>query len=223
MAFATPVTIGVTSVADTRMIEANCADCGARMKYPYAGGRPRTYCSGKECSAARLRRNQSRRRGKATACSIEGCERLATRVGKGLCEACYYQIRRTGSPHRKSPSATTLHSGGYLKTWAPDHPLATDGRVLEHRLVLYDILGPSAQECFWCGVLCEWKELVVDHLNECKVDNRPENLVPSCNRCNRARGSVIPLVDNLQDEERFEALVAALRSYFDRLAKERAA
>jgi hypothetical protein len=32
---------------------------------------------------------------------------------------------------------------GYVVLWAPGHPLASDtGLVPEHRMVLYDVLGP---------------------------------------------------------------------------------
>jgi hypothetical protein len=58
----------------------------------------------------------------------------------------------------------TVHSGGYIRIWAPGHPLASkDGYVLEHRLVLYEsgIYEPGMH---------------VHHRNGDKTDNRIENL-----------------------------------------------
>jgi hypothetical protein len=77
----------------------------------------------------------------------------------------------------------------------PNHPLAqANGWVFEHRAVLFERFGPQAQECHWCGVSLEWDAICIDHLNEDKGDNRPENLVISCNRCNRARGAMLPFI-----------------------------
>jgi hypothetical protein len=91
--------------------------------------------------------------------------------------------------------------GGYIKVRRPGHPLArADGRVLIHRANLYDKIGPGTHPCCWCGVpvtwgVDQWKgsvagRLIADHLNGDVTDNRPENLVPSCQSCNakRARG-----------------------------------
>ena len=74
------------------------------------------------------------------------------------------------------------------------HPLAGPGKrgeVLEHRKVLYDLIGPGPHPCHWCGRSLEWggvRGINVDHLNDVKDDNRPENLVPSCLNCNGRRG-----------------------------------
>jgi hypothetical protein len=54
---------------------------------------------------------------------------------------------------------------GYVRVWAPDHPRAHAGRVLEHRLVMERLLG---------------RELLptesVHHINGHRTDNRPDNL-----------------------------------------------
>ena len=52
--------------------------------------------------------------------------------------------------------------------------------------------------------------IVVDHLNEVKTDNRPENLVISCNRCNRARGAAAVILSRITPD-RFEQLLVSLR------------
>jgi len=83
----------------------------------------------------------------------------------------------------------------YKILYKPDHPLAVDGTVSEHRLVLYGAIGPGEHKCNWCGRVVQWQvgrrrnkfTLVVDHVNEDRGDNRRSNLVPSCNYCNTSR------------------------------------
>ena len=76
-----------------------------------------------------------------------------------------------------------------------DHPLAgKDGKVYEHRKVLYDSIGPGPHECYWgCGKAVDWggghEGLVADHLDGDTLNNTPENLVPSCRMCNWNRGT----------------------------------
>jgi 5-methylcytosine-specific restriction endonuclease McrA len=81
--------------------------------------------------------------------------------------------------------------------------------VFEHRAVMYDRLGAGPLPCFWCGISLAWGKVVIDHLNEVKDDNRPENLVVSCNNCNRARGAMIPFIRTMRPAA-FEVFVAAL-------------
>lgn len=93
-----------------------------------------------------------------------------------------------------------MTSAGYIKLLDRAHPLAdSGGQVFEHRKVLYDVTRGQPQECAWCGTLLEWNDLVVDHLDENKVNNDVSNLVPACNGCNRARGAMLPFVADLTD------------------------
>lgn len=82
----------------------------------------------------------------------------------------------------------SLRSDGYRQLKRPDHPLAcATGIVFEHRMVLYDSIGPGPHPCHWCKQLLDWDDLQADHLNHIRADNRPKNLVPSCPSCNKGR------------------------------------
>jgi hypothetical protein len=60
----------------------------------------------------------------------------------------------------------------------------------EHRWVLYETIGPGAHPCYWCGKRLFWRpkdprrEIHADHVNARTLDNRPENIVAACRRCN---------------------------------------
>lgn len=83
---------------------------------------------------------------------------------------------------------------GYVILTGVNHPLARKhGKVLVHRVVLYDAIGPGPHPCHWCAKPVDWTygvtpdALFVDHLDDDKTNNVLENLVPSCNYCNRNR------------------------------------
>ena len=95
--------------------------------------------------------------------------------------------------HGRCPTPTEYH---YVRS--KGHPLAPYGAsVQEHRLILYDKIGPGSHPCHWCGKVVEWKvrkrtdttngSLMVDHLDENRKNNDPGNLVPSCTGCNAKR------------------------------------
>lgn len=75
------------------------------------------------------------------------------------------------------------------------HPLERlDGlNVAEHRIVLYDKVGPGVHPCHWCERPVAWwpvkgqQKLVTDHLDDDGLNNASENVVASCTRCNAAR------------------------------------
>lgn len=84
----------------------------------------------------------------------------------------------------------------YRSVKLSDHPLAgPDGWILEHRAILYEKLGPGAQECHWCGRVLHWApteptrgdRLCTDHLDTDSANNAPNNLVASCRNCNGLR------------------------------------
>ena len=91
-----------------------------------------------------------------------------------------------------------IQDGYRVLTGLQGHPLARRtrgfrgrGEVMEHRKVLYDAIGPGPHLCHWgCGKSLGWGGIggiIVDHLDDDRLNNSPENLVPSCNHCNMYR------------------------------------
>jgi hypothetical protein len=148
-------------------------------------------------------------------CSNKPCPKMVTlRISADLCEACYCYQRLNGKPRRKfEKSAGYYRTGphGYLVIRQEGHPLAhRSGWVYEHRFVAYVKHGGVCPPCFWCGRHLQWKKAVVDHLNEQKADNRPENVEVSCNTCNRMRGLMIGFIQNALPE-RLEQFISLVR------------
>lgn len=115
---------------------------------------------------------------------------------KGLCEKHYTRLVRHGDPLVVFPNASPLgdrhvdSATGYVRVKVgSDHPLSRDGHgwVYEHRLVLYESIGPGPQRCHWCERSIGWDVLVADHLDEAIRNNVAGNLVPACRHCNAFR------------------------------------
>jgi|HigsolmetaAR202D_1030399.scaffolds.fasta_scaffold19790_1 HNH endonuclease. len=124
-------------------------------------------------------------------CIVNGCSDLPRSRYSEYCEKHYMRVRRRGTTELHQPSPTIQHSHGYVRAYAPDHPLTA--RIVgnyeyQHRLVFYDTHGEGPFRCHWCNKRVTWDDMHVDHLNSVKNDNRPENLVPSCALCNQRRG-----------------------------------
>lgn len=149
-------------------------------------------------------------------CSL--CDKPA--AVRGWCHKHYSAWQRHGDPLHAAYSKIGEHPkcakdckcGKHKAGWAAktkykllfgqhNHPIANRGGWLyEHRKVLFDKIGPGPHPCHWCGVSLEWggmKGVIADHMNRNKKDNRPENLVPSCQTCNTTRvGVELAKVDN---------------------------
>lgn len=121
-------------------------------------------------------------------CGTIGCEKLANRKGAGLCEACYMRMRRRGTTAYKRPFSKRLQSAGYVWIWKPEHPLSKGNGLYEHRYIYYENNGKGPFECYWCGKFLIWSTMHIDHLDDVRHNNTPENLVASCPECNKARG-----------------------------------
>lgn len=143
-------------------------------------------------------------------CSVDDCTKPPRSKGSALCPMHYHRQYRHGSTTTvANEDAPSVHNGRrYRRVRArAGHPLADRyGRAYDHRLVLFDAIGPGEHACHYCGTEVRWDRpkaapdaLTVDHLNDIGDDNRPENLVPSCGPCNSAKGSA----------RRHAALVAA--------------
>ena len=129
-------------------------------------------------------------------CSVDDCDR--PHRGHGYCIMHLYRYQRHGDPNYKRAEGT-ITSEGYRVVTRRDHPLAaggaSPGRVMEHRLVLYETIGPGDHHCHWCNRLVLWERswpkdadaLVVDHLDGDRLNNDPVNLKASCGVCNLKR------------------------------------
>jgi hypothetical protein len=188
-----------------------CPECQSEFSYQVGSGTDRCYCT-VTCRLKRRTRVDTERRELAKTCSTEGCEKKANRKN-GLCEACYCYAWRTGrarDPKRK-PYKMKTTAAGYRVLRVPGHPLAnSNGDVSHHRLVAFATHSGICPPCYWCGSLLEWEGTHIDHLNDQKSDNRPENLVVSCPNCNRARGAMLPFFESLLPE-RFDQLLQLMR------------
>lgn len=140
-------------------------------------------------------------------CVIDDCDEVCdTHRGgaKGMCAKHRARVVRNGSPDRtprpprklKPEPRAPRNPSLYRRVRSIGHALAdARGWVAEHRMVLFDIIGPGIHSCAWCGRSVEWRfgtvgsdVLVVDHVDGDTHNNDSSNLVPSCHRCNGQRG-----------------------------------
>src|SRR5690606_17672413 len=99
----------------------------------------------------------------------------------------------------------SIPMGRYKYTRRKSHPLLPEGGGLpQHRISLYDAIGPGPHPCHWCDRPLEWLRgrtaegcLVVDHLDNDGRNNALENLVPSCHSCNLKRRHDARFADEL--------------------------
>jgi hypothetical protein len=121
-------------------------------------------------------------------CSFQGARDL--RIGQGF----HPQALSSERPFFPKQAGIVSNNGtrrllrdGYVRLKCTDSPMSKNGWVLEHRKVLYDKIGTGTHKCHWCRLHLEWKDICVDHLDEVRSNNNPNNLVPSCSKCNRYR------------------------------------
>lgn len=121
-------------------------------------------------------------------CRVEECDKPIRSLG--LCALHYMRFWRNGTTEIVLKRKDRLvHSAGYILLSKPDHPLAdSSGYVYEHRFVFYERSGDGPFQCHWCPAIVTWDDLHIDHLDESKDNNAPNNLVASCPVCNQKRG-----------------------------------
>lgn len=113
-------------------------------------------------------------------CCMSCCTKNSWATGK------ITPMERKGLWELKSPYRGLVISG---------HPIGDkNGRIPEHRFVLFNKIGMGPHKCHWCSRDVVWgldrkdpSRLVVDHLDNQKMNNAPENLVASCQHCNIRR------------------------------------
>lgn len=102
-------------------------------------------------------------------CTVPGCPKPA--FARQMCQVHYWRWRTRdgdvgGADLERPGGSRVVMRGGYVKLHMPDHPgAASDGYVLEHRLVMERTLGRYL-----------FKGESVHHRNSRREDNRPENL-----------------------------------------------
>jgi hypothetical protein len=135
-------------------------------------------------------------------CQVHKCRDEVRSRNSPYCEKHYARARRGAEIETDRPVVGRYYlKSGYVKLLLPKHPLAdSKGCVYEHRDVAYLKHGGQCPECFWCGRKLAWSVAVIDHFNEQKADNAPDNLLVSCSQCNRARGAMKPFVRSMRED-----------------------
>lgn len=128
-------------------------------------------------------------------CQVEGCDKPANRKKKTICEMHFGRMLRKGSYEPREIMPRVRGGSGYWIVKNPKHPLSRkDGSVAEHRLNMFDEIGPGPHPCHWCSKTVHWRgrpALVVDHVDGDIDHNDTPNLVPSCHICNSTRTHAI--------------------------------
>jgi hypothetical protein len=180
-----------------------CRQCNEPFTYKFSRGNDRWYCSDFCRTKRRFAHSKT-----LPLCVFPGCQNRRGTYKTGICNSCYWRIKRTGTIERRAWAYRSLSSHGYVVLSNKTHPLTNPaGRLYEHRMVLYDAIGKGPHPCHWCGTSVDWIKgkcfkgsLVPDHLDGVKSNNAVSNLVPACNHCNTNRGLFMSWVRRHKDD-----------------------
>lgn len=123
-------------------------------------------------------------------CTVHDCGKPTRTLSASLCKKHYHRQYRTGTLELTAKRKDSyMSSHGYIILYAKDHPLTVSSSyVYEHRAVYYNKHGVGPFPCHWCSAVVGWHNLHIDHLDDDKANNSPDNLVASCPGCNTDRG-----------------------------------
>lgn len=125
-------------------------------------------------------------------CVVADCGKKSRSPRSTYCEMHYCRLYNHGSLDgglRNAARGVHETSEGYLATKDLTHPAAgKGGHIYLHRKIFYDLHGAGPHRCHWCSKWVTWAKLKVDHKDENRKNNAPENLLPSCHACNAHRG-----------------------------------
>jgi hypothetical protein len=138
--------------------ETQCAYCGKTFLH-YAKTYPRRYCSISCGVSARNKTEQNPSYHR----DVSGDKNPM--YGRGLMGEANPMYGRTGEQNPNWKGGRKIRKDGYVMVRRPEHPNAIHGYVLEHRLVMEQMIGRYLLPTE-----------VVHHRNENPSDNRPENL-----------------------------------------------
>ena len=154
---------------------------------------------GKTHTEETRRKISENRRGKGLGGSLQRQESLVAAWTPEMRARASTERRGTHLDGSEVRGTSTYRNGYRYLTGQHDHPLATSGGVVgEHRAALYTRIGPGPHPCHWrdlygCGrTELEWggrggNSISADHLDHERLNNHPENMVPSCSSCNTKR------------------------------------
>ena len=135
-------------------------------------------------------------------CKADGCANPVRYKTPCLCQKHYFRMRRNGDLELHKPKAKPRieDERGYQFIHAPGHPLCSRGQiyVAEHRVILYEAIGPDPMNCELCGCGLTWKTCQADHIDENPKNNQKSNIRPLCRRCNVWR-SMPPAAERMKN------------------------